>query len=106
MLVVFVFSADDKIDIIMSVNIGNDDYVVKPFDIHVFTSKVQAMLRRAYGFGGTSDIVEHKGVLFNVSNLTVTAYGETTKLQKNEGQILQTLFENKGKNILCNENTT
>ncbi|MCL2839898.1 MAG: response regulator transcription factor [Defluviitaleaceae bacterium] len=96
--VIFISSADDKMDIIMAMNMGGDDYMTKPFDMQVLTSKIQAMLRRTYEFGSkTADIIEHGGGFFNISNLTLTVRDTTIELTKNEGRILQTLLENKGK---------
>ena len=50
--VIFISSADDNMNIVMAMNMGADDFIVKPFDLNVLVAKVQAMLRRAYSFGG------------------------------------------------------
>lgn len=34
---------------IMSIELGADDYIVKPFPVELFTTKINAMIRRTYG---------------------------------------------------------
>ena len=76
---------------------GGDDFVTKPFDIHVLTAKIQAILRRTYDFGGQMSIIEHKGVLLNIGDATMTYQGQKLELTKNDYKILQCLMENKGR---------
>jgi DNA-binding response OmpR family regulator len=97
--VIFISSAGDNMDIIMAMNMGGDDYIVKPFDLGVLTSKIQAVLRRAYDFGGNASLIEHRGAIFNTSSLTLTSNGKMAELTRNESKILQTLLENKGKTV-------
>ena len=49
--ILFLSSASDNLNLIMAVNLGGDDFLAKPFDLHVLLAKVQARLRRAYDFG-------------------------------------------------------
>ena len=84
-------------NIVMAVNMGADDFIPKPFDLEVLTVKIQALLRRSYDFAGNSSVLEHKGVLLNLSEATVSYGGEKQELTKNELKILQVLFENKEK---------
>ncbi|MGN0398611.1 MAG: DNA-binding response regulator [Blautia sp.] len=44
-----------------------------------------------------SNLMEHKGVIFNLSDLTVVYNGKKAELTKNESRILQQLLEKKGK---------
>ena len=48
--VIFMSSMSDNMNIVMAINMGGDDFIVKPFDINVLIAKVQAMLRRTYSF--------------------------------------------------------
>lgn len=97
--VIFISSAGDNMDIVTAMNMGGDDFIVKPFDLHVLTSKVQAMLRRTYDFGAAAGLIEHQGAMLNTSDMTLSFNGKTAELTKNEGKILQTLMENKGKTV-------
>ena len=95
--VIFLSSVADNMNIVMAVNMGADDFIPKPFDLEVLTVKIQALLRRSYDFAGNSSVLEHKGVLLNLSEATVSYGGEKQELTKNELKILQVLFENKEK---------
>lgn len=44
--VIFMSSMSDNMNIVMAINMGGDDFVIKPFDMNVLIAKVQAMLRR------------------------------------------------------------
>ncbi len=97
--VIFVSSASDNMNIVMAVNMGGDDFICKPFDLNVLTAKVQAMLRRTYDFAGETNLLQHAGVIHNLSDTTVTYKGEKVELTKNENRILQLLMEHNGKAV-------
>ena len=101
--VVFLSSASDNMNIVMAMNMGGDEFVEKPFDLSVVTAKVQAVLRRAYAFRGTMDVLEHAGVMLNVNDATVTCGSQSVELTKNEFRILKLLMENSGR-IVSREN--
>lgn len=94
--IIFLSSASDNMNIVMAMNMGGDDFIAKPFDMAVLISKIQALLRRTYDFGGTLPVLEHKGALLHTGENTLTYQGEQIPLSKNEYRILQTLMENKG----------
>lgn len=94
--VVFLSSASDNMNQIMAMNMGGDDFITKPFDIHLLTAKIQAILRRTYDFGGQVPVLEHKGALLNLGDGSLTYHDEKTELTKNELKILQCLMEKKG----------
>lgn len=95
--VVFISSASDNMNIVMAMSRGGDDFIAKPFDLDVLVAKVQAMLRRTYAFGSSGNLMEHKGVVLNLGNSTLTWGDKMLELTKNEFRILQILFENEGK---------
>jgi two-component system OmpR family response regulator len=47
--ILFLSSRDDEIDRVLGIELGGDDYVVKPFSPREVTARVQAILRRARG---------------------------------------------------------
>lgn len=95
--IIFISSAADSMNIIMAMNMGGDDFLVKPFDLKVMTAKVQALLRRTYDFGGKTDLLEHRGLILNVGDASFSYQGRRIELTKNENRILQTLMEQKGR---------
>lgn len=93
--IIFLSSVSDNMNIVMAMNMGADDFIPKPFDLEVLTAKVQALLRRSYDFAGSSSMLEHKGMLLNLSDATILYQEQKVELTKNELKILQTLIENK-----------
>ena len=97
--VIFISSAADNMNIVMAVSMGGDDFIAKPFDLSVLTAKVQAMLRRTYDFSGTSNLIEHRGAILNISDATLIYEGNIVDLTKNEYRIQQALMENRGRAV-------
>ena len=95
--VIFVSSASDNMNIIMAMNMGADDFIAKPFDPDVLVAKVQALLRRSYDFAGSAPVLEHRGVVLNTGDSSLTCNGVKLDLSRNEYRILLTLMQNKGK---------
>lgn len=95
--IMFISSAGDNMNIVMAMNMGGDDFIVKPFDLNVLTAKVGALLRRAYSFKGQVNIIEHKGVVLNLNDTTLTYQDNKIELTRNDYKILQLLMENVGR---------
>lgn len=97
--IVFISSASDNMNIVMAMNMGGDDFIAKPFDLHVLIAKIQAILRRTYDFSTQSNLLEHNGAILNINDNSISYKGGKLELTKNEYKILQTLLENKGKTV-------
>ncbi|AYE35211.1 response regulator transcription factor [Clostridium septicum] len=97
--IMFASSESDNINYIMAINMGADDFIVKPFDLNIFVAKVQALLRRAYSFQGKMNVLESKGAILNLEEVTLTYKEKKLSLTKNEFKILQILLENKNKAV-------
>ncbi|HIT31098.1 MAG TPA: response regulator transcription factor [Candidatus Scatomorpha stercoravium] len=94
--VMFISSASDAMNIVMAMNMGADDFIAKPFDLSVLTAKVQALLRRAYDFGGEANILRAHGAALDLAAGTLEYNGERIDLTKNELRIMQALMEKRG----------
>lgn len=99
--ILFISSASDNMNVVMAVNMGGDDFVVKPFDLEILQAKIQALLRRAYAFTTPGTVLEYKGVLLSMTDMALSGRnkaGESMRIEltKNEFRILQTLFEAAG----------
>lgn len=95
--VLFLSSAADNMNMVMAMSRGADDFISKPFDLDVLAAKVQAVLRRTYSFGKSSNILEHGEAILNLGSGTLVFREETVDLTRNELRILQILFEHAGK---------
>ncbi|MDD3745026.1 MAG: response regulator transcription factor [Anaerostipes sp.] len=94
--IIFISSMSDNMNIVMAMNMGGDDFISKPFDFNVLMAKIQALLRRTYDFGNQMSLMEHKGVMLNLSDGSVLYEGKQVDLSKNEYKILQSLMEQVG----------
>lgn len=94
--IVFISSASDNMNIVMAMDMGGDDFIVKPFDLTVLTAKIGAIIRRSYSYTGQINILEHKNVMLNLLDATITYQGQKIEFSKNEFIILALLMENKG----------
>lgn len=101
--VIFISSMSDNMNIVMAINMGGDEFVEKPFDLNVITAKIQALIRRTYEFQGAVNVIEHQGVMLNLSDATVTYEEQKLSLTKNDYKILQILLENAGKIVAREE---
>ena len=95
--IIFLSSASDNMNIVMAMNMGGDDFLAKPFDLHVLTAKIGALLRRAYSYQGQVHVLEHGGVLLNLNDATLTYRDRKIELTKNDFKIVQLLMENAGR---------
>lgn len=95
--IIFLSSASDNMNIIMAMNMGADDFIAKPFDGSVLIAKMQALLRRAYSFGESSPVLEHRGAMLNTGDNSLVYQGKQISLSKNEYRILLELMRSRGK---------
>ncbi len=97
--ILFLSSASDKLNQVMAMNLGGDDFIPKPFDLEMLLAKIQALLRRSYDFSGQTGWLSWNGLLFSPGEGTVTQGENREELTKNENRILQVLLENRGQTV-------
>src|SRR5690625_1015434 len=95
--IIFLSSRDHPTDMVMSMQLGADDFIQKPFHFDVLIAKVQATLRRVYNYN-TEQQMEIKtwyDATIDYVKGTVTNNGATIDLTKNEMYILKIIVEKK-----------
>lgn len=100
--IIIVTSRDSELDELMSMNLGADDFVTKPYNTQILLARIESVLRRATSKVENSDLLDYKGMILNLSNGTVNYQGESLEITKNELKILSYLMKNKG-NIVSRE---
>lgn len=95
--IIFISSRNTPMDMVMSMNMGGDDFIQKPFYEEVLITKIKALLRRTYSYTETvATIIEHDGIILNLNNGDVFYGDKKAELTKNEFKILNILMQNKG----------
>lgn len=94
-LIIVLTSRVTEIDEVMSMTMGADDFIPKPYSTRVLVARIQALLRRAAG-GAERTVLEHKGVTLDVSRSIAQAAGGQIELTKNEMRLLSLLMAHAG----------
>jgi DNA-binding response OmpR family regulator len=82
-------------DELMGFNLGVDEYVTKPFSPKVLVARVEAILRRTTGDGG-SDTLNVGDITVDKTAHTVAVGGQSIDLSFKEFELLVFFMENKG----------
>lgn len=93
--VIIVTSSDSDMDELMSLNLGADDYVTKPYNIHILLAHIAAVLLRFHGRGNSLSL-NHKGLTLDIGKSRAVYMGRGAELTKNELGILKYLMDHKG----------
>lgn len=94
--IIIVTSRDSEIDELMSMNLGADDFITKPYNTQILLARISAVLKRTYT-DVNSDVLAYKDLSLDLSKGTITAFGQSVELSKNEMKILAHLMKNKEK---------
>ena len=82
-------------DKIQSLDIGADDYLVKPFGMMEMVSRVKAVLRRCKP-ASVQHLLKAGGLVMNIDERTVTINGERIELTYKEFEILKLFLSHIG----------
>ncbi|MCD7808296.1 MAG: response regulator transcription factor, partial [Erysipelotrichaceae bacterium] len=90
--IIFISSVSENMSIVMAMNMGGDDFINKPFDLNILTSKVQAIMRRTYTFSKQLSILSYKNLILNLLDATLSYHNISIELTRNELKIMQLLI--------------
>ena len=93
--VIFASARTSETDRITGFDIGGDDYLPKPYSMQEMLSRVNALIRRTYGFSQKESIVKFGNVQVNLSSRTVTKNGNPVPLSLREFDLLSYLCQHK-----------
>lgn len=96
--IIMITAKGEDADRIMGLDIGADDYIVKPFSPGEVMARIRAVLRRIDTSDDTKkDIVQHPGLMVNLSDYEARIFDKEISLTKKEIEILWLLASNPGK---------
>lgn len=94
--IIIVTSRDSDMDELMSMNLGADDFVTKPYNTQILLARISALLKRSGSTAASSSILTYGDFQLNLSNATITYNNKEIELTKNEVKILSYLINHKG----------
>ena len=93
--IIVVTSRDSDMDELMSINLGADDFITKPYNTQILLARIGTLLKRTYN--NSNEIFKLRELTYNLSTSEATFLANKIDLTKNESKILYILFQNKGK---------
>ena len=99
--IIFCTAKDTEDDMIMGLNLGADDYIVKPYTIRNVIARVKTVLRRTQGgkpsaSSGKSNMLTVEGLQLNLEFKRCEVDGSEVKLTKKEFELLAYLISHRG----------
>lgn len=94
--IIIVTSRDSDMDELMSMNLGADDFVTKPYNTQILLARISVLLKRSNRNMNPKSILTYKDFEINLANATIKYMGKEIELTKNEVKIMSYLIENKG----------
>ena len=85
-------SADDKVK---GLDLGADDYIVKPFDFNELMARIRAVVRRKYGNSSNKLVIGD--LILDTSEKSVTRAGKQIELTAKEYEVLEYLMQSKNR---------
>ena len=95
--VIFLTARAEEVDRVTGLEMGADDYIVKPFSPRELTARVRAVLRRVQGAGAATDAGPDNGpFVIDAPSWTITFHAQLLDLTRHEFQILSILIRSPG----------
>ncbi|MGM9988075.1 MAG: response regulator transcription factor [Bacillaceae bacterium] len=93
--IIIVTSRDNEMDELMSMNLGADDFVTKPYNLQILMARMESILKRTYA-NQASHLLVYNDLKLDISKGSMYYKEEEQVLTKNELKILHFLIQNKG----------
>ncbi len=93
--VIMLTARGDTQDKVTGLEMGADDYIVKPFEMRELLARVRAVIRRASEKDTKTPVLDLGDMLIDLSAYTISTGGETKELPPKEMELLHFLASNK-----------
>lgn len=98
MPIIFLTAQDEETSIVLGLDLGADDYIVKPFRTRELISRIKSVLRR-YGKKEENNIIQYKDIKIDTISAKVYKNNKEIIFTSLEYRILLMLFTNQNKLI-------
>lgn len=98
--IIFCTARDTEDDMVMGLDLGADDYIMKPYTVRNVIARVKSVLRRTSGHKGTAEcvnILKVEGLELDMEFKRCTVDGREVKLARKEFELLAFLIMHRGK---------
>ncbi len=95
--IIMVTARVDETDRLIGLELGADDYVIKPFSAREVVARVRAVLRRAEATPVSPDIIRAADIIIDLVRHTVTRGSEVTNLTPTEFNLLAAMAREPGR---------
>ncbi|MDM8529010.1 response regulator transcription factor [Anaerolineales bacterium HSG24] len=95
--IIMVTARSEESDRITGLELGADDYIVKPFSPGELVARAKAVLRRVEGNVRQAKILQGGNIELNLTDHTCSVEGESVKLSKIQFALLEVLMRNPGR---------
>lgn len=95
--VIMLTARGETFDKVIALELGADDYIVKPFEPKELMARIKAVMRRYTSDSSNNDILNFKGLIIDSSSYKVIYRGEEIKTPPKEFELLYYLAKNKNK---------
>lgn len=95
--VIIITAREEETDAVLGLELGGDDYVIKPFRMRELVARIRATLRRKNGPPEPQEYLRVGEILLDRGSHVVTVRGESVNLTPLEFDLLQTLMRTPGK---------
>lgn len=96
--IIFLTAQDEETSIVLGLDLGADDYIVKPFRTRELISRIKSVLRR-YGKREENNIIQYKDIKIDTISAKVYKNNKEIIFTSLEYRILLMLFTNQNKLI-------
>jgi DNA-binding response OmpR family regulator len=93
--IIVVTSRDNEMDELMSLNLGADYFVTKPYNTQILLAKIETLMKRAYDSAGQA-VISFGGLTLDLAKGQAIHDGQQIELTKNETQMLRLLIDAQG----------
>ena len=95
--IVMLTARGDETDRVVGLELGADDYVVKPFSPKELVARIRAVLRRTRAAERGAEVMRAADVVIDTGKMRVTVAGRPVELTPTEFQLLSTLVAEPGR---------
>ena len=94
--IIMLTAKDETFDKVLGLELGADDYIVKPFDMKELVARIKAVIRRFQVAEAPEKELVFPGLTINISQYTVTYMGKPLEMPPREIELLYFLASHPG----------